>query len=669
VNCSPADAIGPADAAPGADAVPTIALVGRPNVGKSTLFARATGRYAEASNAPGTTVGGARRRVDVAGRAVDLVDLPGTLTLTAPVGEDTPFWSMLLDARPDVILVVADAGDMARHIPLALACRDLGLPIVIAANLTDEAEARGITLDTGRLSQLLAAPVHRTSGRSGLGVADAVRAAARLGARRVAVRSGTSSPRSTIPARCYPGGVEGAVDRCAAELGSLRSLGAAAAVDDTPDTDSLGGLVSAGAISARGAATLHLAAMVDPERWAIGRLWAGQVVARTAGAATSRSLAERLGAWSIAPWPGIPLFVAITLGVLLAMMAMGSVLSGLLTMAWQATASPAIKTVVAAAVPNATVGHALLWGLDDGVLSMLAVGIPYILTFYVLLALLEDSGYLTSIAVLTDRVLGTLGLSGRVSIPILAATGCNVPAIYGTRLLTSRRERVLASFLITMTPCSARIAVVCGALVPFAGVGPALAAFGVIASLTLAGGLLANKLVPGRQAPVILELAPIRRPVLGHVARKAWWRFESFIRTAMPIMVVGSIVLGLLYETGAIWRLTVVLDPVMVGWLGLPSVAGIALVFAFLRKELALQLLATLAIVQLGQGAASIGSFMSHGQLFVYAVVTAVSFPCIATLSALTSELGRRTALAMSGATIAIALLAGGLIARVIGIA
>lgn len=642
--------------------VPTVALVGRPNVGKSTLFARATGRYAEASNAPGTTIAIDRRRVRVEGREADLVDLPGTISLTTPVGEGTPFWSLLLGARPDAIIVVADAGDLARHLPLALACRDLGLPVVLAANLADEAEGRGVSLDTGRLAQLLVGPVHRTSGRSGLGVAEALRDAVRLAGRVGAVRAGASAPRSTVPAPVYALPVEAAIRRRALEIGSSRSLGAASAAGR------LGDLVGEGAVSARGAATLDLAASVESARWEIGRRWADQVVSRSPESADRLPLADRLGRWSVAPWPGIPLFIVTTLAVLLAMMAAGSVLSGLLAAGWQATASPVIRGVVGAVVPDATVARALLWGLDDGVLSMLAVGIPYILTFYVLLAFLEDSGYLTSVAVLTDRVLGTLGVSGRVAIPILAATGCNVPAIYGTRLLGSRRERVLASFLITMTPCSARIAVVSGALVPFAGVGPALAAFGVVACLTLAGGLLANRLVPGRQSPVVLELAPIRRPVLGHVARKAWWRFESFVRAAAPLMVAGSIVLGSLYETGLIWRLTPVLDPITVGWLGLPSVAGLALVFAFLRKELALQLLATFAIVELGRGAASIGSFMSPGQLFVYAVVTAVSFPCVATLATLSAELGRRTALLMSAGTIAIALAAGGLIARVVGV-
>lgn len=650
--------------------IPTIALVGRPNVGKSTLFARATGRYAEASNVPGTTISLQRRRIEIDGGPAWLIDLPGTVSLDMLVGDAVPFWSLLLGARPDAFLVVADANDLGRHLPLALACRDLGLPIVLAANLADEAQARGVSVDTGRLAQLLVAPVHRTSGRTGLGVTAALEDAARLGRRVVAVREGTASPRSTIPASVYPPDVEAAIARRAAEDAAAHSLGAAVA-DGAAAADGatweLGDLVGVGVISARGAATLELARLVDPARWRIGERWAAEVT--TARERTRRRLSERLASWSIAPWPGIPLFIAVTLGLLLAMMIIGSALAAGLSTAWAATASPAITAVLNAVVPDPTVARSLRWGLDDGILSMLAVGIPYILTFYVLLAIIEDSGYMTSVAVLTDRVLGLLGLSGRASIPILAATGCNVPAIYGTRLLTSRRERILAAFLITMTPCSARIAVVSGALVPFAGVGPALAAFATIAGLTIVGGLLANRMIPGRQQPVVLELAPLRRPVIAHVGRKAWWRFRAFVRSAMPLMIAGSIVLGFLYETGAIWRLTAVLDPVTVGWLGLPSFAGLALVFAFLRKELALQLLATLAIVELGRGAASIGSFMTPGQLFVYAVVTAVSFPCIATLGALMGELGRRTALTMSAGTIAIALVAGGILARVVGAA
>ena len=153
---------------------PVVAIVGRPNVGKSTFFARASGRYAETANVPGTTVGVDRREVRLEGQPAVLVDLPGTQTLSDRSEGLPSFWRLLVGVRPDAILVIVDAGDLARHLPLALACRDLGLPIVVAANLADEAAARGIELDLGRLSQLLAAPVYRTIGRQGIGVQAAV---------------------------------------------------------------------------------------------------------------------------------------------------------------------------------------------------------------------------------------------------------------------------------------------------------------------------------------------------------------------------------------------------------------------------------------------------------------------------------------------------------------
>jgi ferrous iron transport protein B len=364
----------------------------------------------------------------------------------------------------------------------------------------------------------------------------------------------------------------------------------------------------------------------------------------------------------------LPIFVGVSAIVFGLMMWVGGTMSVVLTNAWSATASPVLTSTIHALVPQPVLAAGLLWGLDGGMLALLSVGIPYILTFYVLLAALEDSGYLTSAAVLTDRLFNTMSLSGRVAIPLLAASGCNVPAMYGTRVLPTRRERVLGAFLVTMTPCSARSAVVVAAVAPFAGPLAAIGAFGLIGAITFGAGLAANAIVPGRQPALVLELAPIRRPLARQIARKAWRRFSEFVRTAAPIMLAGSCALGLLYESGWIWGATAVLDPVVKGWLGLPSVAGLALVFAFLRKELALQLLVALAVIQLGAGAASLGSIMSPAQLFVYAIVTSVSVPCVATLSALRGEFGWRTTLAICAASLGIALAVGGLLARALGV-
>ncbi len=670
---------------------PVVALIGRPNVGKSTFLGRANGSFVETANAPGTTVLAERRwlprtpgaaspgRADRVwrrtpkdphrrGDGIWLVDLPGTSSLVdTPVGE-APFWRDLVAAQPDAILVVVDAGNLARHLPLVLACRDLGLPVVVAANLADEARARGVDIDSGRLSQLLAAPVHVTVGRTGSGVAAAVSDAARLARQRRRVLDG-ASPQATSPASVYPMGLELELAAGSREIfaeaatEAPRSLGAAVLSDGIP------GLVTKGAISARGAASLRLADRLEAARWQLGAAWAAQVELHVAGDGPSITNAERATRLATRPWPGLPLFVAVTLAAFGTMLLVGGWLSAVLGSAWSSLVSPALSATVHMAVPQPALAATVLWALDGGLFGLVSIGVPYVLTFYVLLAALEDSGYLTSAAVLTDRLFNAFGLPGRAAIPLLAAAGCNVPAIYGTRVLATRRERLLASFLITMTPCSARSAVVIAAVAPFAGPAAALAAFGVVAGLTIVGAVLANRMVPGRQPALVLELAPLRRPIPSQVIGKAWSRFRDFIRQAAPVMLAGSLVLGALYETGAVWGLTGVLDPIVHGWLGLPAVAGLALVFAFLRKELALQLLVALAVVQLGAGAQSLGAFMSPGQLFVYAIVTSVSVPCVATLAALGGEFGWRAAGTMSAATLGIALVSGGLLARLIGIA
>ncbi len=647
---------------PDADAgrLPVVALVGRPNVGKSTFLARASRRFVETANAPGTTVTLERRLVTAGNRKAWLVDLPGTRAMDdAPAG-DEPFWTLLFEAAPDAILIVADAGNLPRHLPLALACRDLGLPVVLAANLTDEAARRGITVDAGRLGQLLNAPAHATCGRTGEGVDAALADAVRLAAVRREFRTGGASSRATIPAPLYDFSLEQRLAREAALLAAEpRSLGAAAALDP------LHVGVLAGLVSPRGGASIRLASTLEPVRWAVSTRWAGRVERRHD---VTEPVVDRLARWATTPWPGIPAFIAISLAMFATVILVGGWLAAALGTMWAGVVSPFLATAVPAIIPVPVVANSALWALDGGILGMLAVGIPYVLTFYLLLAALEDSGYLTSAAVLMDRVFGALGLPGRTAIPLLAAAGCNVPAIYGTRVLRTRRERVLASFLVTLTPCSARSAVVIAALAPFAGIPAAIGAFVLIGVATVAAGLGANAMIPGRQPSLVLELAPLRAPILSHVGRKAWWRFRAFVLTATPIMLVGSLVLGVIYETGLWQDVAVMIGPAFEASLGLPAIAGVALMFAFLRKELALQLLLVFAAVQLGHQAA-LGDLMTPQQLFVFAVVSSISIPCLATLAALRGELGTRAAAGIAIGSLVLALGVGVVLARLLGIA
>ena len=638
------------------DRLPVVALVGRPNVGKSTFIARVTGRYEEAANVPGTTVGTVRQKVRVGGRDAVVVDLPGAHSLTDRSDGLPPFWRLLLEARPDAVLAVIDAGDLAVHLPLVLACRDLGLPIVVAANLSDEADAHGIGLDIGRLSQLLAAPVHRTVGRRGTGVHAAIADAIRLAERGRRVPRDDVRPTVSIPP--YPSAL-------VRDVGSLAvRLRVGGAAGELPP--GLADGVAEGIVRPMAAATLARAAQLEPERWALAARWADQVERRDT---VRDTLADRLGRLVTSPHLGLPIFVITTVVALWLTMIVGTALAALLSSAWSTAVSPLLIGVVETLLPVPALSATILWALDSGLLSMLAVGIPFVLTFYLVIAALEDSGYLASTAVLSDRVFNALGLPGRAAIPLLAATGCNVPAIYATRVLQSRRERLLASFLASLTPCSAASAVVVAALAPYAGMPTALAAFGVIALVAITAGLGANAILPGRQSPLVLELPPLRLPIPRQVVAKAWHRFRSFVTTATPVMLGGSLVIGALYETGAIGPIEMALAPVSTGLLGLPPVAGIALVLAILRKELALQLLLILAIAEYGLAANSLATFMMPGQLFVFAVVTGLMVPCVATVGALAGEFGWRRAAIVSGGTLATAIGTGAILARLVGIA
>jgi ferrous iron transport protein B len=202
--------------------------------------------------------------------------------------------------------------------------------------------------------------------------------------------------------------------------------------------------------------------------------------------------------------------------------------------------------------------------------------------------------------------------------------------------------------------------VILGAVSLTAGWRAALAVYGVTFALALVSGIGLHHVLPGRGSGLVMEMFPFRRPGALAILKKTWYRFREFVVVATPIVLGGSIVLGGLYETGLLWTLAAPLRPIFEGWLGLPAVAGLTLIVAVLRKELALQLLITLAMAQYGPQASNLLTFMRPDQIFVYALVNTLYVPCVATIAILGRELGWRRALAISAFTVVLALAAGG---------
>jgi len=680
---------------------PVIALAGNPNVGKSTIFNRLTGLHVTTAHYPGTTVEVAVGTARLDGRTATVVDLPGSYGLGAASEDQLAARRALFEARPDVVIAIVDASNLARNLYLALELLDLGLPVVVALNLMDEAGRAGIQTNVKRLSESLGVPVIPTVAHRGVGV-GALLSAALQEAEAPAGPDGAGDGRGHGRYRHPRGGGHRWQHRRgrqppAPDYGTdveARTDGSLAALEATKDGWAPEGLSARGlllmllerdeevwALARKSAAAQEALQRVEALEQDLGRMLRQPPALVIAGARhrlaasiaagcqrrmpLGRLLRERLWRYATATATGIPIALAVLAGLLAFLYIVGGFLSGQFDRLWGASASPVLDAVTRFLLPGQA-ADVLLWGIDAGINASLAIGIPYVLTFYFLLAILEDTGYLNAVAFLSDSLMRRLGLQGRALVPLISGAGCNVPAVIGTRILSSRRERFIASTLVVLTPCSARTAVIMGSAARFIGLAPAVAILGVATVLAAGTGFALNKLLPGRPGELIMEVFPPRRPPLRTVAVKTWFRFKDFVVRATPIVIVGSLVMGLLYETGAIWQFTRPLSPVVEAWLGLPAVAGLALVFGILRKELALQFLVALALIEYGGHVDNLKLFMDGRQIFVFALVTTIYFPCIATAAVLGRELGWRSTGAIIALTVGLAVLVGGIANQVL---
>ncbi len=643
----------------------SIALAGNPNVGKSSLFNRLTGMGVVTANYPGKTVEVQLGETRFDDRTIGVIDLPGTYALGGISEDQWVARQALLDGTPDAVILVLDATNLARNLYLGLQILDMGLPMVVALNVVDQAEARGIQVDVQRLGEILGSPVVPTIATRGTGLHALMDQAINRATHPIPLRARlrysidveSAIAKLEKPLASRTDRPHGLSPRAVAILLLEGDPELGAWLDRAEGADELMRLRDEMTAILKDVRGEDPALLLARERHGLAGLIAADVERRDARPAL---VAERLWRLTTAPATGLPLLGLTLAGIFGFLFYVGDWLSTGFSALWTAVASPVIRWPVHAILGDGVLPRTLLWGFDAGINAALAVGIPYVLTFYILLAVLEDSGYLNAVAFLTDQVMHKMGLHGRAVIPLVAGAGCNVPAIMGTRVLGSMRERLIASTLIVLTPCSARTAVILGAVSLTAGWKPALAIYAATFGVALLTGIGMHRLIPGRGTGLVMEMFPFRRPGLLPILKKTWYRFHHFAVVATPIILGGSIVLGGLYETGLLWILARPLRPIMEGWLGIPAVAGLTLIVAILRKELALQLLITLAMVQYGPQARNLLTFMRPDQIVVYALVNTLYVPCVATIAILGRELGWRRAALISMFTVVLALLVGG---------
>ena len=305
----------------------------------------------------------------------------------------------------------------------------------------------------------------------------------------------------------------------------------------------------------------------------------------------------------------------------------------------------------------------LVNGAIGGITAGLIIALPYIVPFYVILAFLEDSGYLPRAAFLMDNVMHKIGLHGKAFIPMMLGYGCSVPACIGCRIMETQRERFLTAFVVMLIPCAARTVVILGLVGKYVGLSAVIGIYLFDLVLVFGLGRIAFKVLPGDPVGLIMEMPDYKKPSAKTIALKTWSRTKDFVYVAFPIIIVGSIIIEAFSLSGLMPYFVSGASPVMTLWLGLPAVAAIPLIFGILRKELTLVLLST-AMASVGLGLTS----LSAVQMIVFSLVVLIYIPCLATIAACKKEFGWKKSLGIAVIDIALALLIGGLAFRVLSI-
>jgi len=647
----------------------TIALAGNANVGKSAIFNQLTGLNQVTGNWPGKTVERAEGTLHFKGYTIRVVDLPGTYSLSAYSMEEIVSRDYLALEKPDIIINVVDASALERNLYLTLQLLELEVPLVIALNQMDFAAKKGLKIDPEKLFASLGVKAVPTVAVTGKGISELLSVAVDEVCKQKKTKPATIFYGKEIEQRIQA--IENLVVSKLPELYRVYPIRWVAIKLLEKDED----IASKTSAAPDGKALLEVvdgitseletvhgetsAVIMASERYTLASKIVKEAV--TVETAPRISVEEKLAAVTTHRVFGYLILAGVVAAIFGAICAGGSLLSGVLDagVAWLQEGS---TTVLSGFLQQAAV-ELIVKGLIGGVAAGITIALPYIVPFYIVLSLLEDSGYLPRAAFLMDTIMHKIGLHGKAFIPLMLGYGCTVPACIGCRIMETKRERFLTAFVVLLIPCAARTVVILGLVGKYVGLAAVVGLYLFDLALVFALGRIAFKALPGEPVGLIMEMPNYKMPSAKTVLLKTWSRSKDFVFVAFPIMIVGSLAVEAFALSGLMPYFVEAVSPLMTWWLGLPAVAAIPLLFGVLRKELTLILLST-TLAAVGLGLAS----LSAVQMIVFALVVMIYIPCLATIAACKKEFGWKKALGMAAIDIALALLLGGLAFRILSL-
>ena len=629
-----------------------IALAGNANVGKSVIFNQLTGLGQIIGNWPGKTVEKAEGILVHHGEKIKVIDLPGIYSLSTYSQEELVSREYIALGQPNVVVNVVDSMALERNLFFTLQLIEMQIPLVLAVNFIDIAKKKGVNINYQLLGEILGLPVIPTSATKGIGVHEIVDESLELFEKKI---------KQNALSIKYGPEIENRIEKLESELKKtdfgypLRWTAIKLLEEDSEIIRILKNKAPNVVETANGLCKeierIHkepCASVISSERYATAARIVSEI--QTYQKPEKSSLGERLDNLTMHNiWGYIVLFI-----LMLAILGFISFFGGWL--------SEVLQNLFEQFNPKLSgFWPELAWnGGVVGFYASLGVALGFILPFYFILGVLEDSGYLPKIAYLMDRPSHLMGLHGKACMPLLVGFGCNVPACVGCRILETNRDRLIAVVLSTLVPCSARTVVILGLVGAFVGVEWAVSLYIFDFLLIFLIGRLLNKILPGTSVGIIMEMPPYRTPSAKVVMKQAWVRFKPFLITAIPLIILGSLIVEAMRLTDVLTMISDFLSPVTVVWLGLPAFTGFLFIFGVLRKEAALVLLTIVA------GTSDISSVMSPLQMIVFALVIMIYVPCVATIAAMVKETGWKHALEITIFEICLAVLIGGIAFRLL---